>query len=282
MCLDQPQPAGGVHGRPSSCRTPIQVTVSDSSNRRKSSEDCSRSSRSSTSEDTEMLKAMLRVLNDAFFRGDRPHPDVDQVLLPESRRCATILPIPKGGDRTLCSNYRGIALMHSALKHLCSVLADRFQQVLHNDEVLIQQLAGFCKRESCMAQVCALYEVLQQRRYAGFESHVAFLHLRKAYDMVTHEGLMGRLEALGIGSHEKFYGFIRTLYQKSTMSVRLDLENGTDTFPLQHGVRQGGPLSPMLFNLFVDDLLTGCEQLGWTVPGQPPWEQGQGEIHGER
>ena len=82
--------------------------------------------------------------------------------------------------------------------------------------------------------------------------YACFIDFQKAYDTVPHQALLHKLRAYGITG--RVYHFIETLYSHSTMQVRI---NGVYSreFPLQRGLRQGCPLSPILFSLFINDIL---------------------------
>ena len=52
----------------------------------------------------------------------------------------------------------------------------------------------------------------------------------------------------------KTYEFIRTLYANSKMKVRVE-DVYSHSVPLERGLRQGCPLSPILFSIFINDIL---------------------------
>ena len=81
---------------------------------------------------------------------------------------------------------------------------------------------------------------------------MAFVDLRKAYDMVPRELLLKKLAAMGTG--EDFVRLQRMSFDRTT--ARVWLNGGMSApFPIRRGVPQGDPLSPLLFSPFLDDLL---------------------------
>jgi len=83
--------------------------------------------------------------------------------------------------------------------------------------------------------------------------------LKKAYDSVPIGNILYKLDALGIRG--KCYQFIKNLYLTSKTSVKIDNQY-SESFNIMKRVRQGCPLSPILFNLFINDIFNDCKELG--------------------
>jgi len=172
--------------------------------------------------------------------------------------------IYKKGDPCDVSNYRGISLMDSVLKVLLALLAARIGRSLETRQGLSMSQAGFRRGEECVGQGIALYELLRRREILGEPTYLLFLDFMKAYDMVPHEALFVKLRHKGIKG--RILSFIQALY--ATSNIRIRGPGGTlgEAFPLLRGLRQGCNLSPILFDIFIDDFFEGMEDDGIQVP----------------
>lgn len=187
-------------------------------------------------------------------------------IIPGKWASSTIVSILKKGDATLADNYRGISLMPTVLKIITTVMARRLSRALESSGKLSKCQAGFRAAEEGIGQVAALYEIARRRAINTQETYALFLDFKKAYDTVPHEALFRKLELVGIKGTT--LEFIKGLYRDSTCAVRRCDGTPGETFPLLRGLRQGCPLSPILFTIFINDIFDDlAEGSGVSVPG---------------
>lgn len=190
--------------------------------------------------------------------------------IPQAWRSAIIVNVPKPGDATVTDNYRGISLIAVGLKVLSVVVIRRISSALEDRGFFSESQAGFRAREECVAQAIALRSLVQQRLGRGLPTYAAFIDIRKAYDTVPIEALLTRLEEVGVTG--RCLSWLRFLYTHSDARVRVG-SYLTEAFEVRRGVRQGCPMSPTLFNIFINDILYGCTPhgvpigSGVTIPG---------------
>jgi hypothetical protein len=207
--------------------------------------------------------------------GEEPQTPLGKVLLALARRVwlepdgapelrsALVCSIPKPGDLTELDNYRGISLIPVVLKLVTRILARRLSEGLQSRGVLVREQAGFLSREECLGQVVSLYEIAQRRKLKlGKATYAAFIDFRKAFDTVPHGALFHKLWSVGVRGAS--LRFIRRLYASSTIKVLVGSQC-TGDIRQEKGVRQGDPLSPILFDVFINDILEGID--GVQVPG---------------
>ena len=84
------------------------------------------------------------------------------------------------------------------------------------------------------------------------EIHTVFLDIMKAYDSVPHAQLFETLTRHGIP--EQFVGMLGSLYEGCRATVITPYKNSPE-FRLTRGMKQGCPMSPILFNLFLEPML---------------------------
>uniref|UniRef100_A0AAZ3PHA4 Reverse transcriptase domain-containing protein n=1 Tax=Oncorhynchus tshawytscha TaxID=74940 RepID=A0AAZ3PHA4_ONCTS len=172
----------------------------------------------------------------------------------------------KKGEVTDLGNWRPLTMLCVDYKLLAKVLADRLRTalpyVVHED-----QTCGVEGR-SIRWNLQLIRDSIAWVEDRGLPLMVAALDQAKAFDRVNRSFLFRVLGRLGFG--EKFIGWIRTLYVGAGCRVSVNSHLG-DVFDLSSGVRQGCPLSALLFVLYMEPLGaairadTGVE--GLLIPG---------------
>ena len=210
---------------------------------------------------TPMGNLLLKLLNGVYSSGH----------IPTSWQEAVLVPVYKKGDETDPSNYRGISLINTTLKLLCLMFHDRLLNKVEALKILKPYQAGFRPGEEAVAQAACLVEILQRRHGKKLPSLANFIDVRKAYDTVPIQGLLSKLEHT-IGLSGTSLQFLKSLYATSKVRVRIGKGSSamlSAPITLERGLRQGCILSPLLFNIFVNDIFDEAleEGLGVTVPG---------------
>ena len=98
---------------------------------------------------------------------------------------------------------------------------------------------------------------MQGRLREDKKTFAFFLDIQKAYDTVWHDGLWYTLWDMGV--KERMWCVIKIMYMSSRSAVLLEGEK-SDSFNVEQGVVHSCGLSPILFSVFINDLLKEVEQ----------------------
>ena len=179
---------------------------------------------------------------------------------------AVLVALYKGkGDRADPSLYRGIAMQNLVPKILSTLLSARLSHWAQWHGLIWPEQIGFKHQCGSEYHVMALLETLKARARDDVATAVLFVDFYKAYDCVHPEAVWLTLEKMGVPPG--LVGLLRSWGQMRRVAVRV---NGvlSEPFSVETGVAQGDPLSPLLFNLFIQSLS------GWL--GSRP------DLHGAR
>jgi sorting nexin-29 len=116
--------------------------------------------------------------------------------LPQQWKESIIVPIYKKGDKTDCSNYRGISLLSTSYKIVSNILLSRLTPYV--DEIIGYHQCGFRCNRSTTDQIFCIRQILEKMWEYNGTVHQLFIDFSKAYDLVRREVLYKILIEFGI------------------------------------------------------------------------------------
>ncbi|KAL4386887.1 hypothetical protein GQ457_09G026990 [Hibiscus cannabinus] len=176
----------------------------------------------------------------SFFKGEMSDLSFNQSF---------VVLIPKRSNPVLIEDYRPISLVGCVYKLLSKVLAVRLREVM--DRVIGVQQFAFCPGRQILDCSLIANEVIDHHKRKKLEGVIFKADFYKAYDTVDWGFLLFILKKLGFGS--RWCQWIYSCISSASVSI---LVNGSPTVPfaIGRGLRQGCPLSPLLFNLVAEAL----------------------------
>ncbi|KAK0154090.1 LINE-1 retrotransposable element ORF2 protein [Merluccius polli] len=174
--------------------------------------------------------------------------------VPLDWQTGVVVPLFKKGDRRVCSNYRGITLLSLPGKIYSGVLERRVRWIV--EPRIQEEQCGFRPGRGTVDQLYTLCRILEGAWEFAQPVHMCFVDLEKAFDRVPRGVLWGVLREYGVS--DPLIRAVRSLYDWCQSLVRI-AGNKSDLFPVRVGLRQGCPLSPILFIIFMDRI-SRCSQ----------------------
>lgn len=163
-----------------------------------------------------------------------------------------IVPIRKKGGGKKTSDYRGITLMPTLYKIYAQILARRLEKEVEAGGMVPENQTGFRKGRGTMENCYVLnYCIGREIKKKKGKLIALFVDLKAAFDEVDRDELWKSIKKRGVS--DQLRERIEELYKETRCRVKVGEEVGKEFWTFK-GVRQGCPLSPMLFSLFTADL----------------------------
>jgi len=104
--------------------------------------------------------------------------------------------IYKKGEKSECSNYRGISILNTAYKTLATTINNRLKT--YTEDLLSQEQNGFKRNRSTTDNIFKMRQILEKCYEYNIEMHVLFIDFKQAFDSVDRQKTIQILQELRI------------------------------------------------------------------------------------
>ena len=176
--------------------------------------------------------------------------------IPSEWKTAKLTPVHKKGPNTVPQNYRMLAVSGVFYRFFAGCVNDMVMNWAEYKGCLPQSQFGFVPGRSTLQAAFSLRHCVETAKANRHQLFSVFLDFQAAYDIVDRRLLFEHLH--GLGMPEQLLALIRHVYQGDVyVLVDGDKQARVES---KRGVKQGCPMSPTLFALYISDLPQAIRQ----------------------
>lgn len=186
---------------------------------------------------------LLNILNSSLATGN----------LISDWKTSIIIPIHKANDRLHPNNYRPISIIPAVAKIIETAVLN--QILLHLDHINFSWKFqhAFIKGKSTFTNLLITYSTIINSIDQGQAVDVIYLDCSAAFDSISHSVLLDRLKSIGLNTY--IISWIANFLTDRSYCVKIG-NAFSDFYPINKGIPQGSALGPILFNLYIQHILS--------------------------
>ena len=194
-----------------------------------------------------LTSLISKLLNRIFEKGE----------FPDCWKTANVTPVYKrSGPMTDKSNYRPISILPTLSKMGESIIHDRLMAHITSNKLISENQSAYLRGDSTSQQLLFITHKIRRSWAEGKLSHAVFLDISAAFDGVWHKGLIAKLRQNGVT--DKVLMILKS-YLSGRKATTVVEDAKSFIVNLEAGVPQGSRLGPILFLLYIDDIIEGLE-----------------------
>ena len=174
-----------------------------------------------------------------------------QQQFPTQWKYAKVLPLHKKDSTLEPKNYRPVAILSPLSKVLEKLVYEQLYNYFSRNKILHPNLHGYRKHRSTQTALLQMYDRWVKAAAQGQVSGAVLLDLSAAFDLVSPDILLKKLEIYGL--EKGFLTWVNSYLTDRYQCVWID-HTMSGFLHCEVGVPQGSNLGPLFFLLFVNDL----------------------------
>ncbi len=203
----------------------------------------------------EFYKIFWKDIKDALLKSFSYSFKSKQLSFSQQKGIISLLHKGKGLDESDLGNWRPITLSNADYKILAKALSIRLSRTIPN--IISNDQKGFIKGRNISEIIREIDDIVEHEKLNESQSILFVIDYTKAFDTVSNSFILKCLDHFGFGTY--FKTWIETILSNRTFCVK----NGgyiSKEYNMERGVRQGCPISPILFLLAVEMLSIKVKQ----------------------
>jgi hypothetical protein len=172
--------------------------------------------------------------------------------IPDDWKTSVTVLIHKKGDHNDITNWRPIAILRTIYKLFAGVLARRLTAWLESNAVLSPAQKGFLPHDGVFEHNYALRRMFDKARTDKGEFIATWIDFSNAFGSVPRDAIFAGLNRMKAGA--KFVNLIKSMYRETKTRILTGNEPTSDIC-IETGIKQGCPISGLLFNTAIDPII---------------------------